>query len=381
MYFDRKVTVIEKKRIRIEASSSYEYITGEGILGSAGEYVSEAFSRVPEKIAVITDDNVKKLYAAEDSPLISSLRDAGSSVYVFSFPPGEDSKNLHIAERILDFLSAPEVSFCRDDVVIALGGGVAGDLAGFAASLYMRGTGFVQIPTSLLAALDSSVGGKNGVDLKRGKNLAGTIKQPELVLFDTDVLDTLSHECVLEGLSEALKCGIIRDRELFEYIEAHSSELARGETDLLGYIAEAAVTVKKDLVSEDEYDRGARRLLNFGHTVGHAAELCSGYSLSHGRAVMIGMIAELGMAGGCGDILSRLEAVAEVFGMDTGSGFSYDELMGAVLSDKKRSGDRISVVCPVCMGDALVKSMDIWEFSDVLRRFIDQEGGVFEKDF
>ena len=210
------------------------------------------------------------LYGRESQTLWTSLAAAGFEMHKYVFPGGEDCKNMETIEELLEFLAAKR--FSRTDVLLALGGGIVGDVTGFAAATYLRGVEFIQVPTTLLAIVDSSVGGKTGVNLKAGKNLAGTFWQPSLVLFDPEVLGTLSYDITLDGIAEAIKAGVIADPLILDSIKMKRT---LDDPDFLMNLASLAIEVKRKVVEEDERDNGSRQLLNFGHTLAHAIEKCS----------------------------------------------------------------------------------------------------------
>ena len=265
------------RKVIVKASVEYAILIGRGILGQLGEEVKKRIQ--PCKAAIITDTTVEKLYAEQAE---KSLQQAGFTTCRFADPAGENSKHIGTLSDILEFLAEEEVT--RQDIIIALGGGVCGDMAGFAAAVYQRGIRFVQVPTTFLAAVDSSVGGKTAIDLKAGKNMAGAFYQPHLVLCDVDMLDTLPEEVFADGIAETLKYGVIGDVDLFE-------KTAKGDfRNDLEEIIETCVKMKRDIVMEDEFDNGVRQLLNLGHTLGHAIEKRSGFAISHGHAVAIGCI-------------------------------------------------------------------------------------------
>ena len=247
------------RSVTVKTSATYEVLIGSGLLQKAGEAVKKVIS--PCKAAIVTDSTVVHLY---EETVRQSLTEAGFSVCTFVFPAGEASKNIHTLSHLLEFLAKEEMT--RTDLIVALGGGVTGDLAGFGAAVYLRGIPFVQIPTTFLAAIDSSVGGKTAVDLEAGKNLAGAFYQPKRVLCDTDVLQTLPEVVFADGIAEALKYGVLGDAALFE-------KIAGGDfRQDLEEIIETCVSMKRDVVEEDEFDTGKRQLLNLGHTFGHAIE-------------------------------------------------------------------------------------------------------------
>lgn len=229
---------------------------------------------------------LKKLYLDE---LASSLSVYGFEATVYVFTNGERSKNMHVLSEILEFLASD--NYRRNDTIIALGGGVVGDIAGMAAALYMRGISVIQIPTTLLAAVDSSVGGKTAIDLKGGKNLAGVFWQPSMVICDVDIIEKLPDGLFAEGMAEVIKCDIIKNLSIIDYIEAGTIK-----SHLDGMIYDC-ISLKKDIVEQDEFDiKGMRNILNVGHTVAHAIEKLSGYTISHGKAVGTGMIIEAQLA-------------------------------------------------------------------------------------
>ena len=273
-----------------------------------------------------------------------SLKSAGFSVVSYVFPAGEESKNGQVFLDLLNFLA--ENRLTRSDLIVALGGGVVGDLAGFAAASYLRGIRFLQVPTTLLAAVDSSVGGKTAIDLPAGKNLAGAFCQPSLVLCDTDTLNSLPTDIFRDGCAEVIKYGVLYDPKLFAHLEEKG----------LAFDREAVITrcveLKRDVVMEDEFDTGARMKLNLGHTVGHGVEAKSRFALSHGKAVAIGM-AIVSRASNCGDT-PRILALLEKFGLPTRTDYSADDLFTYTLSHKKRSGGTVNLIIPRAIGDCAI---------------------------
>lgn len=328
-----------------------------GLLCSAGAHIAQIFS--PRTAALITDTTVAAQYAA---PVEKSLVDAGFRVAIHAFPPGEGHKTLTTVEGILQFLSQNHVT--RTDFVVALGGGIVGDVAGFAAAIYLRGLPFVQIPTTFLAAIDSSVGGKTGINLPAGKNLAGAFWQPSLVLCDETAFTTLPQEVFADGVAEAIKYGVIADAGLF-------SKLCNGalHTQMEAVIARC-VEIKSEVVSEDEFDTGRRQLLNFGHTIGHAIERCSAYQISHGHAVSIGMAVAVRAAlraGFCGeDCVKEVERALESHHLPTQSPYTMDRLEQAMRMDKKRKGERITLILPKEIGTCFLYEMPVGELRALL---------------
>ena len=261
---------------------TYDILIEKGGLSRVGEWVAQLWK--PQRIAVITDSTVDQLYGAT---VVAQLSQAGFVVSTFVVPAGEPSKSLANAERIYDHLAQHQ--FTRSDGIMALGGGVIGDLAGFAAATYMRGIHFVQVPTTLLAQVDSSIGGKTGVNTRSAKNLVGAFWQPDGVLIDPDTLQTLEERRVREGIAEIVKYAAIADEQLWQQLQQLT-----GVQDLVTHaepIIRACLEIKRRVVEEDELDNGIRLILNYGHTIGHAIENTAGYGVvSHGEAVAIGMV-------------------------------------------------------------------------------------------
>lgn len=340
------------RSVTVKTSATYEVLIGSGLLQKAGEAVKKVIS--PCKAAIVTDSTVVHLY---EETVRKSLEEAGFSVCTFVFPAGEASKNIHTLSHLLEFLAKEEMT--RTDMIVALGGGVTGDLAGFGAAVYLRGIPFVQIPTTFLSAIDSSVGGKTAVDLEAGKNLAGAFYQPKLVLCDTDVLQTLPEVVFADGIAEALKYGVLGDAALFE-------KIAGGDfRQDLEEIIETCVSMKRDVVEEDEFDTGKRQLLNLGHTFGHAIEQKSHFQMTHGHAVAIGMhliakaaeakgIAEKGTAAAIAKALEQNQLPKE-------TEFSPAEVAEGTLRDKKRRGGTISFVFPKKIGDCEIVKIPVEE--------------------
>ena len=345
------------KTIKVTASKRYDVIIGKDILDEAGFAIRKAAGG--QVAAIVTDDNVDALYAER---LMKSLETSGYRSVKYVFPHGEASKNTEMFLSLVNFLAKEKLN--RTDIVIALGGGVPGDLAGFAAACYKRGIRFVSMPTTLLAAVDSSVGGKTAVNLDAGKNLLGTFYQPDLVLCDVSLLSSLPPGIFRDGCAEVIKYGMIADRSLFEALKGPISER-------LEDVIYRCVEIKRDTVAKDEFESGTRKLLNFGHTVGHAIEILSGFSISHGSAVAIGMTVETRAAVGMGmceaNCLRGLLDKLDLYGLPKDTTFSAGELKQACLSDKKRDGDFITMVIPVEIGRCVLKELPIDEMEAVIQ--------------
>jgi len=337
------------QKIEIKASKSYDVLIGNGLLEKSGEHIRDAIKGA-RTIALISDENVAAFYA----PTVkTSLKRAGFRVIEYTFPSGERSKSAQVFIDLLEFLAKNELT--RSDALAALGGGVAGDLVGFAASAYLRGVDFVQIPTTLLAAVDSSVGGKTAINLKAGKNLAGAFYQPSLVLCSTDTLGTLPEIEFKAGLCECIKCAVIKDKELFQVFLSGDCK-----NDLENMIR-ACVEIKGQVVLEDEFDRGERQKLNFGHSAAHAIEILSDFEINHGLAVGMGMVVEAKGAAALGicdkSVADDIEAALTAHGIDFACPFSAAELYEHTLFDKKRSGESINLILPTEIGNAVIYKM------------------------
>lgn len=264
---------------------SYSIKVGGGLLSRLGAEC--AALKLGRRCAVITDSNVEKKFA---KAALESLSESGFEPVLVTVPAGENSKRMAMVERCLDQLAKHRLE--RKSFIVALGGGVAGDLAGFVAAVYLRGISFVQVPTSLLAQVDSSVGGKTGVNLKSGKNLVGAFYQPRLVLCDLDTLKTLPKREYVSGLAEVIKYGVIYDAKLFAQIERNLTKLLKRDRAVLQAVVARCCEIKADVVGQDETESGLRAILNFGHTVGHAIENSVGYGkFLHGEAIAIGQVA------------------------------------------------------------------------------------------
>ncbi len=346
------------KTVHIDASKSYDVRIGRGLLDDCGRQIAERVRCA--SAAVVADDTVYALYGER---VCASLEAAGVRTVCYVFPHGEKSKNLLEYAKILNFLAENRVT--RADALIALGGGVTGDLGGFAAATYLRGIPFVQLPTTLLAAVDSSVGGKTAVDLPAGKNLAGAFYQPELVLCDLDTLDSLPREIFLDGCAEVIKYAVLGSQELFALL----ADIPSGKG--LEEVTARCVEMKRDFVQSDELDRGARQMLNLGHTFGHAVEASSRFTLSHGKSVAIGMAMILRAA--CSRGLCSAEtrdaviALLQRYGLPTECPYPADMLLGALSADKKIFGTRLNLVVPTDIGACRLLPVGVDELSGWLR--------------
>lgn len=337
-------------RIHVHTTKKYDVLIGKGLLDRIG---AEAAGYSSGKVLVVTDENVAPLYLGR---VYRSLHDADLQVHTLSLPAGEQSKSPDHYLKLLNLLA--EKQFTRSDLLIALGGGVIGDLTGFTAATYLRGVPFLQIPTSLLAMVDSSVGGKTAIDLPAGKNLVGAFYQPVLVLCDPDVLDSLPDRDFADGCAEVIKTAILFDPALFSHLQEYGKAFDRE------YVISACVGHKRDVVCCDEFDRGERQKLNLGHTIGHGIEKESAYLISHGRAVAMGtaMMARVY----CKDADAVL-ALLEQFDLPVSTEFSAPTLAAAALSDKKRSGNTVSLVVPHAIGDCRLEPVPIDSLESIIQ--------------
>jgi 3-dehydroquinate synthase len=355
---------------------AYDVLVGDGLIDAAGRLMAPFVKR--GRTAVVSDETVWALHGAR---LAAALAAGGIEVQTVIVPPGEQTKSFAGLEDVCDRLLALELD--RGDLITAFGGGVVGDLAGFAAAIYKRGVDFVQIPTTLLAQVDSSVGGKTAIDTPRGKNLVGAFHQPRMVLADLSVLSTLPDREMRAGYAEIIKYGLLGDRDFFEWLEAHGAAVLAREPDALAHAVARAVEMKAEIVAEDEREQGRRALLNLGHTFGHALEAETGYgeALLHGEAVGAGMAlafrfsAAQGLASGQ-DAERAVRAIA-ASGLATrladtpGHPFAADRLVAHMGQDKKAEGGRLTFILARALGEAFVaRDVD----AAAVRQFLVSEG-------
>ncbi len=343
------------KKVTVDASKKYDILIERGLLQSAGKYIANIVR--PCKCIVLTDDNVAPIYA---DTLENTLCANGFSPLRITVPHGEDSKSAMRYIEVLEF--AAQNALSRTDIFIALGGGVVGDLCGFCAATYLRGVSFVQIPTTLLSMVDSSVGGKTAINIPAGKNLVGAFYQPSLVLCDPDTLDTLSPEVFADGCAEVIKYGIINDKILFEKLKAPIRPQIED-------IIENCVSNKRDIVNKDEFDTGIRQLLNLGHTPAHAIEILSDFQISHGSAVAIGTVlmtyasAHMGLCEQSdADEIKRLIASHS---LPTDCPFSAEQMAKIANNDKKKSGSSINLVLPYSIGDSRLYKIPVDKLEEI----------------
>lgn len=346
------------KKLTVNAmSASYDILIEKGVLKNCAQYISSVLRS--KRLMIITDTNVSKLYLNTVEDALSSH---GYEVSHHIFEAGEKSKNLQTVAQIYDSLS--ENNFTRKDAIVALGGGVCGDISGFVAATYMRGIDFVQIPTTLLSQVDSSVGGKTGVDTTYGKNLVGAFYQPKLVLIDPETLNTLTDHYFADGMGEVIKYGCIKNAELFDMLTKVDIK------ENIELIILECLKIKSNVVSEDERESGLRMILNFGHTAGHSIEKLSEFTQSHGECVAQGMVLitkaseKLGFTQiGTADKIAQL---AEKCGLSTDIKFSINDIAENAKNDKKGSDDNLSIVLIDKIGSYLIHTINKNDFAEFL---------------
>lgn len=345
------------KTLNVKVGKGYNIFIEKGLMSSCGKYIKEV-SNVA-KVCLISDTNVYQIYG---NTVEEQLKAVGYDVYTYVFDAGEESKTTATVISMVGFMA--ENGLTRNDLVVALGGGVCGDMAGFAAAIYLRGIDFVQIPTSLLAQVDSSVGGKTAVDLLQGKNLCGAFHQPVLVLIDPNTLDTLTPHFFSDGMAEVIKTGCIKSASLFEKTENQNAK------DIIDDIIFECVSIKAGVVERDEKEHGERALLNFGHTSGHAIEKLHNFTtISHGEAVGIGMvmITKAGEANGITEkgTSERIANVLKKYNLMTEDSNDLHDIIACMNADKKRTADSINFVLLSKIGESFtqkIKNEDIPKF-------------------
>lgn len=345
------------RKFTVNVENGYDILIEKGLLAKAGELIKSVLPS--NKITLISDSNVYKLYGDK---VKASIEAQGYQVFTYIFKAGEASKKTDTVIDIVEFMA--DKGLTRGDGVVALGGGVCGDMAGFAAAIYLRGIKFVQIPTSLLAQVDSSVGGKTGVNLPQGKNLCGAFHQPSMVIIDPNVLDTLSPHSFSDGMGEVIKYGCIKSKPLFERLADENPN------DFIEDMIFECVDIKRAIVENDEKEQGERALLNFGHTCGHAIEkLWNFETISHGEAVGIGMVMiskaseKLGLTEqGTAD---KIASVLKKYNLKTKDIHGTDEIVSAMSADKKRTGTGIKLVMLKNIGESFIKPVSNTEIAKI----------------
>lgn len=348
------------ERIRIDASRCYDVIIGEGVLSRIGEFSASLIKG--RRCAIVSDDITHTLFFEN---VRESLEASGFSVASFVIPHGEESKSAENYIKLLEFLA--DEGLTRADCVIALGGGVVGDLTGFAAASFLRGVSFIQIPTTLLSAVDSSVGGKTAINLRAGKNLAGAFYQPSLVLCDTEIIRNLPSDIFSDGMAEVIKYGVLGSCQILELCHM-------GAYEHLDELIAECIRIKRDIVAQDEFDLGMRQLLNLGHTPAHSIEKLSNFEISHGRAVAMGMClmaraAEHLLLCAAG-VAAETEELCRKYSLPTECMYGAESLAHYAMSDKKRSSGKITLVFPFVRGKSELHTFNVNEIR-----------GIFEKGF
>lgn len=339
--------------INIRGGESYPIIIGTGMLKELPGILKE--DNPNAKYIIITDSNVDKFHAKKFSQL---MNDSKLKTEKIVLTPGEQTKDIANYNEVMQRLT--QLGADRSSVIIALGGGVIGDIAGFSAATYMRGIRYVQVPTTLLSQVDSSIGGKTGVNLPQGKNLVGAFYHPEKVIIDLDTLDTLSEEELRNGMVELVKHSIIRDKELFYYIRDNLQGILDKKKDLLKEVISESLKIKKKIVEEDEREKGVRKLLNYGHTFGHAIESLNNYKISHGRAVCAGMILAAKLSNKLSfikdDELKEHNNLLNRVIRQKLIKIKADSMINEMKKDKKRIGDKLNLVLLKGVGNAFITS-------------------------
>lgn len=344
--------------VNVNASKPYDVIIENGIITDTGIRIKSFLQ--PQKAVIVSDTNVFPLYG---NTVSASLTANNIQALHYIIPAGEENKSFHSYQQLLNFLA--ESCITKDDILIALGGGVVGDLTGFTAATYLRGINYVQIPTSLLAMVDSSVGGKTAINLPSGKNLAGAFYHPALVLCDLQALKSLPEDIFLEGCAEIIKYSILFDEELFNHLNQKGRFFDRG------YVIPRCIELKRDVVARDELDFAERQLLNLGHTLGHSIEANSNYTIPHGKAVAIGisLITACSVAAGVceEDLFSEIRGILTKFSLPTTTSYDVNSLAGAALRDKKRGNSALTFILPHAIGKCAIHTYTIEELETFIK--------------
>lgn len=346
------------KTITVNTKSSYDVFIGSGLIHRLSDFLPAKTDS--QKVVIISDSIVWPLYG---STITDQLRAMGFDTFHYVFPAGEEHKCAHTYLSIVEYLATNH--FSRSDLLIALGGGVVGDITGFVAATYLRGVSYIQVPTSLLSMVDSSVGGKTAIDLSSGKNLIGAFYQPKMVICDIATLASLPQEIYRDGCAEVIKYGILFDEALFSHLEVY------GLSFDAEYVISRCIELKRDVVTVDEFDRSERQKLNLGHTIGHGIEASSNYQITHGQAVAMGtaIIAQFAehRAICSNDIVIRIQNILQKFGFNLDFFISSDEIVPYVLSDKKRSGNFIKIIVPESIGKCSILPISIEMIPSIIK--------------
>jgi 3-dehydroquinate synthase len=344
------------EKIRVElAERSYNIFIGSSILEGIGEALSHI--GLSPRLALISNPTVFSLYG---EPVSASIKRAGFDLVTVIIPDGEEYKNLAQVQHIYDQLLGHKLD--RSSALIALGGGVIGDITGFAASTYMRGIQCLQLPTTLLAQVDSAVGGKTGVNHELGKNMIGTFWQPGLVWIDVETLKTLPKRELLAGLAEVIKYGVIYDKGLFDFLEVNREEILNLGNKALSHIIKCSCEIKAEVVSKDERESGLRAILNYGHTIGHAIETATSYKqFLHGEAVSIGMLLEAKLSQALNLIereeVLKIKAIIDAYGLPSAlpAGIDVDYMLSSMQLDKKSVAGELTFILPQKIGSVIIQ--------------------------
>ena len=347
------------RTVRVRASKEYDVEIGNGIVSKLGELTRKVCPKAV-KALIVSETNVAALYL---DVVRKQLEDSGLEVTECVFAAGEKSKNINEIAGMWNKMA--EAGFTRTDIVVGLGGGVTTDMAGFAASTFLRGIDVIQVPTSLLAMVDASVGGKTGIDIPMGKNQVGAFWQPSLVLEDTSFLGTLPDDVFTEGMGEVIKYAFIMDVPLYELLEKQNGSI-RGDGEVLEDVIGLCVADKADVINEDENDNGRRQILNFGHTVGHVIERDSGFTKPHGICVAKGMGIIIDASVRAGDLgeheAGKMKDLLKLYGLPVSDEITPEEIAAGAMNDKKKRGDVLSVILVDKIGEAVIKKMTAEEF-------------------
>lgn len=342
------------KLIKVQASRPYDILIEKGSIFDVSRFIPDVFAP-PRKICVITDSTVGLQYA---EGVISNLKEAGYDTFKISFPAGEHSKTITTYSSIIEALG--DEGFTRGDLVLGLGGGTVGDIAGFVAGTYMRGVNYIYVPTTLLAIIDSSLGGKTGINMLGGKNLAGVFWTPSIVVVDPQVLETLSEDSLRDGLAEALKTAIISDSGLVGAIKDRNYT----------HVIDRCISIKRPLVEVDEYDTGLRQLLSFGQTIGNCLEKLSSFSISHGEAIAKGLVAESRAAYQSGysktDVTGEITRLLSDFDFDTDINYDPEDIYRLALMDKKIRDGFVNIVVPEVIGKCAIRKIRLSDYEDYI---------------
>ena len=350
------------KRITVNTSKIYDVLLGNGLVQRLPELIAPICQG--RKVGIITDDTVERLYANNVAQELASL---GYQVNLFSFPQGEESKHIRTLSEILEYFA--QYHFTRKDIFLSIGGGVVGDITGLAASLYMRGIQFIQVPTTLLSMVDASVGGKTAVDLKAGKNLVGAFWQPSMVVADTCVIANLPTDIFAEGMAEVIKSDLIANAGIVGWV------LQGTLNEHLAEAIESCIRMKQGVVEQDEYEtKGLRKVLNMGHTVAHAIEKLSSYKVSHGVAVATGLVWEAKIAQHLGlcsaSLVNEIKREVDCYDLYYEVPYTVEDMVEAMRSDKKNEDSKIVFVFPITYGKCEERKLEQKELNDIINSII-----------